>query len=273
MDAQPLWILALMFPLGFGVATLGTLVGAGGGFLLLPILMALNPTENPDHLTAVSLAMIFANALSGTVAYIRMKRVDYRSGVAFMLAALPGAYFGAKASSLIDRVLFDRVLGSALVVLASFLLFRAYVARLRAARGPSAASEHGRFRPSNGAVAKGSLLSTLVGFLSSLLGIGGGIIHVPALIYLLGFPVHIATATSHFVLACTSGIAVFEHIQDGSYVGYEKLVFFVATGALCGAQLGARLSPRVKGQTIMVGLAFALILAGGRMVIRSFAVG
>src|SRR5471032_246829 len=66
-------------------------------------------------------------------------------------------------------------------------------------------------------VARGAALSLVVGFVSSFLGIGGGIIHVPLLVQVLGFHVHIATATSHFVLAVMSGAATVTHALQGSY--------------------------------------------------------
>src|SRR5471032_1180776 len=66
-------------------------------------------------------------------------------------------------------------------------------------------------------VARGAALSLIVGFVSSFLGIGGGIIHVPLLVQALGFPVHIATATSHFVLVAMSGAASLTHLAQGSY--------------------------------------------------------
>src|SRR4051812_45986240 len=92
--------------LGFLIATLGTLVGAGGGFLLVPILLFLMPGEDPDRITAISMAVVFFNALSGTIAYARMRRIDFKSGTRFALAALPGAALGAWATVYFPRLWF-----------------------------------------------------------------------------------------------------------------------------------------------------------------------
>src|SRR5882672_8210675 len=86
---------ALLAPLGFAIGFYGTLVGAGGGSLLVPALLLLFPQESPATVTAMSLAVVFFNAYSGTIAYMRMGRVDYRAGTLFTLASLPGAVFGA----------------------------------------------------------------------------------------------------------------------------------------------------------------------------------
>ena len=77
MSEQFLWLI----PLGVVVGTVGTMIGAGGGFLLVPVLLLMYPGVSPDNITAISLAVIFFNALSGTFAYSRMGRIDYRSGL------------------------------------------------------------------------------------------------------------------------------------------------------------------------------------------------
>lgn len=116
----------------------------------------------------------------------------------------------------------------------------------------------------------GIVLSLFVGFMSSFLGIGGGIIHVPAMAYLLNFPVHIATATSHFVLAIMTFTGSLVHIWTGSFHHGAHRVAALAMGVLVGAQLGAYLSNKIKGSWIIRGLALALALVGGRILIAAF---
>ncbi|MBP1740486.1 MAG: putative permease [Deltaproteobacteria bacterium] len=85
--------------LGFGVGAYGTLIGAGGGFVLMPLLLILYPKESPEILTSISLAVVFFNALSGSEAYGLMRRIDYRSGLMFAAATVPGAVVGAMNTS------------------------------------------------------------------------------------------------------------------------------------------------------------------------------
>jgi len=103
--------------------------------------------------------------------------------------------------------------------------------------------------------------------LTSLLGIGGGIIHVPAMVYLLGFPTHIATATSHAVLAILSFSAVAVHAADGTLAPVLGRVIPIGAGALIGAQIGARLSSVIHGRWILRGLGLALFAVGVRLVL------
>jgi hypothetical protein len=113
--------------------------------------------------------------------------------------------------------------------------------------------------------ALGLSLSAVVGYLSSLLGTGGGIIHVPAMIRLLNFPVHIATATSHFILAIMALTGTLAHIAAGTFHHGIRRTIVLAVGVLIGAQIGALLSSRVKGDWIVRLLAGALALAGIRI--------
>jgi uncharacterized membrane protein YfcA len=255
--------------LGLVVGAFGTLIGAGGGFLLLPLLLFLHPHERPAVLTAISLAVIFANATSGSIAYARMRRIDLQAGLVFAVAGIPGAVLGAIVTNHLDRRLFDPLLGIVLLVGAIVLIARPH---REAPSKPSAGSR--RLVESGGTVhqykpriALGAGLSVFVGFLSSLLGIGGGILHVPVMVYLLGFPVHVATATSHFVLAILSLAGVLTHIANGSFRAGLDRALPLGLGALVGAQAGASLSSRIHGPWILRGLALALAAVGVRLLL------
>ncbi len=267
MPLHYFWLL----PLGFVVGAYGTLIGAGGGFVLVPILLLVYPRESPEIITSISLAVVFFNALSGSIAYARMKRIEYRSGLLFSAAAMPGAILGAITISYVPRRLFDSIFGLLLIVVSVFLIIK-----------PGAREEVERLCPpnhractvteANGTVHRfsynpvlGTTVSLIVGFVSSLLGIGGGIIHVPVLVHLLNFPVHIATATSHFVLANMALTGTLTHIATGTFTHGLRRTLMLALGVLVGAQLGARLSSLTKGAWIIRGLAIALGAVGVRL--------
>jgi uncharacterized membrane protein YfcA len=112
-------------------------------------------------------------------------------------------------------------------------------------------------------------LSFGVGFVSSLLGIGGGIIHVPALVRVLGFPVHVATATSHFVLATTAGAGTATHLATGAFHTGWRRTIALGLGAVIGAQIGARWARLAPPSLILRALAVALLLVGGRVLVQA----
>src|SRR5262249_36259749 len=113
-----------LFPVGVLIGAFGTLIGAGGGFVLTPILLLVYPHESPDIITSISLAVVFFNAFSGSAAYARMRRIDYRSGVLFALATIPGAVIGALTTTYMPRRAFDLVFGLCMLLAALFLLLR-----------------------------------------------------------------------------------------------------------------------------------------------------
>jgi len=264
-----LWLV----PVGFIVGTYGTLIGAGGGFVLVPMLLLLYPEESPEVIASISLAVVFFNALSGSIAYMRLKRVDYRSGILFAIATIPGAILGAITTSYIPRPLFDLFLGVLMIVGSLFLIFHTHKKadkredKIQKCLVRNIVESDGTTHTFSYSPTVGIGLSLIVGYLSSLLGIGGGIIHVPALVHVLNFPVHVATATSQFILAIMALTGTGVHIVLGAFHHGIRRTIALAIGVLIGAQLGAFLSNHVKGDWIIRGLAIALGLVGIRILV------
>jgi uncharacterized membrane protein YfcA len=263
---------------GFVIGTLGTLIGAGGGFILVPVLIFAFPNLSPEQITAVSLAAVFFNALSGSIAYARAGRIDYKAGLQFFLFTVPGSILGVYITKLISAKVFTLVFGLLLIVLSALLFFRK---KQPAATGTPPAvpgKTRGHVTDKTGEEYTwyynkqlGWLISFVVGFISPILGIGGGIIHVPAMVNWLGFPVHIATATSHFILAAMSLVSIVVHIAEGNYQNAQiiRLVFGIGAGVVGGAQLGAYLSHKVKATVIVRALAVALGTVGIRLLLQA----
>ena len=248
--------------IGLAVGTFGTLIGAGGGFLLVPILLLLYPQDDPATITSISLAVVFLNAASGSFAYLRQRKVDVRSGMWFGATAIPGSILGALAVSRVPRTAFEIILGVVLIAAATFLLVSQ-----RPVPGHHDAGEYDFFGPRvKHHRPTGLALAFVVGFISSLLGIGGGIMHVPALVHVLDFPVHVATATSHFVLAMTAGAGTVAHMASGTFAGTVLTrTGSLGVGVVVGAQIGALWAKRAKPKFILRGLAVALLVVGARI--------
>lgn len=259
--------------LGIAVATYGTMIGAGGGFVLTPLLIILYPNLGPEVITALSLGVVSVNAVSGSIAYGHQKRIDYVAGSLFAASTLPGAFGGALIVQLIPRDAFELAFGALLMSVAVWLLLprpnrivtalppRRFVRRLLT-------DAHGdtyryAFDPYLGV-----LMGIVIGFISSLFGVGGGIILVPAMILLMRFPAHIATATSTFALMFTAGAGAAVHIAAGHYSGVLGEEGALAVGVLVGAQVGALVSLRLTGRVAVVTrlLSVALVLVALRLV-------
>lgn len=254
---------------GILVGAYGTLVGAGGGFLVVPALLLIMKVP-PGIAAGTSLAVVLFNAGSGTWAYARRRLVDWRTALLFAAATVPGALLGPALVPLIPERIFQGGFGALLLAVAGFLMLRP----LPASRGGTASAGgvyliRRRITDVDGNTQDlafnpvwGVALSFLVGFLSSVLGIGGGVIHVPFLVYALGFPPHLAVATSHATLAISAAVGVAGHARLGHVLWSHALP--MGLGAVAGAQIGARLSRRLKAPLVVRALAPAIALVGLR---------
>jgi uncharacterized membrane protein YfcA len=252
-------VTAALFAAGLGIGAVGTLIGAGGGWMIVPLLMfALG--FPPQQAVGTSLAVVCLNAVSGSLAYMLQGRVLYRMGVTFAVATIPGALLGALLVQHLGSRWFTLLFGGFLLALA-VILHRGHslpVGRPHALKPQEIQSLR--------SMLLGSGLSFFVGILSSFFGIGGGIVHVPFLIVGLGLPVHAATATSHFVLAITSFTGSLVFLRNGQI----DLTVAVAMGlgVLLGAQAGAQLSMHMRSDPIRRLLAFAVAVFGILLIAR-----
>jgi uncharacterized protein len=260
-----LWLI----PLGFFAGGYGTLIGAGGGFVLVPALLLIYPGEAPETITSISLAVVFFNALSGTLAYARSDRIAVKSGLIFAVATMPGAVVGSLATIAVSRERFNVIFGLLLIAVATFLALNP--GKKTAAGVAQAGSElHAAPNLGRGTMIASAGVSILFGFVSSFFGIGGGFLYVPALVYLLRFPVHIATATSLFVLTITAFTGSATHVAAGMFHHGIGAAIALSLGAILGAQIAARLSRRIREDWIIRSLAVALGLVGLRLVASMF---
>jgi len=253
--------IVLDFSLGFAVATYGTLVGTGGGFLLVPIFLLLHKLPH-EMAVGTSLAIVTANAMSGTIGYMREKKIDYRAGFVFAAFGIPGAVVGSFTTNLISGPTFQKVFGSLLAIVAVYLLLRGAKRDKEPFRGKSGwgwvhRSAYSYFEPA------GAAFSVLVGAASSWLGIGGGIMHVPFMTEVLRFPVHVTIATSQMVLFFTAIVGASLHFSQG-HVQWS-IALPTALGAVIGAQVGVRISRKMQGKIIVRALSLALFAVALRL--------
>lgn len=272
--------LIIWVAIGFLIGALGTIIGAGGGFLLVPLLLLTRPDFTPEQITAISMAVVAANAISGTIAYSRTKRIDYKAGILFAVFTIPGSIIGALLTRHIPQQVFNIGFGILLTMLAIHLF-------LMRGRDDSESEKmqprkDGGWRTHELTDSDGNgysytynqnygiAVSVVVGFISPILGIGGGIIHVPAMVQLLRFPLYVATATSHFVLAIMATITVLVHLYTGIYNNETiiTLILALAAGVIPGAVSGAKYSHHIPTTIIIRVMAICLALVGLRIMLR-----
>lgn len=250
-------IILLIF--GFLIGAVGTLVGLGGGIFTVSFLII---TQGFSSQLAVgtSLLVILCNSASGTIAYAVQRRINYKLGLFFGMAVIPGIFLGTYVAELMPTALFKQIFALVLIVVAIVQLFAPNLKNLNPA--PS----EGNIKPQIRYPILIMLISLATGFIAALLGIGGGIIHIPVLIFIVGLSVHRATATSHFILVITSLVALFTHgwLDNVDY----RTGLLLGIGAIAGAQLGAYLSNHTRPRIIILILSVILVLAAIRMLIK-----
>jgi len=190
-----------------------------------------------------------------------MKRIDYAAGLLFAAAGVPGAVVGAWAVRFMPRGSFELTFGGLLLLLGLYLTLQPVRGiRLGSKRADSVEPIDWRSRG-----LLGTLGSAYLGVVSSLLGIGGGILHVPFLVRVLHFPPHAATATSQFVLLLVTFSGALSHLWRGELDSRLGPTAFLAMGVMMGAPAGAALSSFLRGPLLIRLLALALAAVAGRL--------
>jgi uncharacterized membrane protein YfcA len=281
-DITLLTALALI-ALGLGAGAYGSLIGAGGGFIIAPLLILV---FGVDHRLAVGSALLTValSSISGSFSFLRLHYVDLRSAVLFSISAIPGTIIGVIGLRYVSGHVFEIIYGFLLLALCGYILYtqRGSPARSTPALDQQPAPIHDDFWHHTHTVAttdRGKFqytynepaaltLNSLLGVISGFLGNGGGPFRTPALVYLFHFPVLIAVGTSLVsqVVASTIGSGV--HIIEGN-VDYP-VALLSGLGVVVGAQVGVRVACVTQARSLLRFLALAIGAIGIQLLLSGF---
>ncbi len=264
----------LLVAVGTFAGTYGTIIGAGGGFIMVPILLFLFPDVGAAEISAISLFAVMFNGVSATYAYGRLKRIDFKTALVFTLATVPGSIAGVFVVSHLHRQVFMAVFGAVLAVIGVYLI----VFSRRRFSGPAPARQGGRTLTDaqnktysySVNYPLGVSIAFAVGFLSGMLGIGGGLLMVPAMVLLLLIPFPVAVGTSQAIILGTALVGTMTHFANGTLWGQWERAPMLALGTVVGAQLGARIAPRLRDTMVARLLSLALVGVGARLLFEAF---
>jgi len=265
------WILIVI--IGILGSSLGSLIGLGGGIVIVPSLLYLSTLSDFGHITpqvavGTSLFTMIFTGLSSTLAYMKHKTIDYKSGLIFLIGSGPGSILGAWVTEGLHMKTFNIFFGLFIIFVSIILLLkdklkplpykkdRGIVRTFTDNRGNT--SEYGY----NSVMAV--LIAFVVGFISGIFGVGGGSLMVPTMILVFFFPPHVATATSMFMILPTSLLSSITHITLGNVNWMYALA--LVPGAWIGAQIGVYLNTKLKSKTIVLILRTILIVVGIRLI-------
>ena len=277
----------LLVLLGATVGFVSGLFGIGGGFLMAPILIFLGIP--PSVAVASQASHVVASSTSGVIHYTSQKQVDYKIGGLMALGGVLGAFVG------VELFRYLRLLGQAdLVVALSYLLFLGSIGALmlheslgqilRRVRGEVTPHKERRRPlwlyglplrmkfPRSGLYISAIppfALGSFVGILSAIMGVGGGFILVPAMLYVLRMKASVVVGTSLFQIIITTAITTI--LQSGRNQTVDiVLSTILLLGGVVGAQYGARLSGRFRAEELRLLLALIVLLVGIYMGLELF---
>ena len=275
----------LIFGMGAAVGFLSGLFGVGGGFLLTPLLIFSGIP--PAVAVASTTAQVVASSFSAALSYWRRRLIDFKLAGVLVVAGVIGSSIGVTIFTLLRRSgQLDLIISVCYVtflgLVGGLMLTESLRAIIDAKRGRPAPlrrpGQHGwmhrlpfkmRFKRSRLYVSVVPILviGTGIGILGSLLGIGGGFILVPALIYILRVPTSVVVGTSLIQMIGTMAVAtLLQAANNHSVDGVLALILMV--GGVIGAQFGARLGARLGGEQLRAMLALLVLAVGIRFLVN-----
>lgn len=317
------WHYLALFGAGLLSGAISPTFGIGGGLLNVPILLIAfegllinqigqaNYDANPSLLgntaSATSLGVIIFTALSGTLSYVREKRIDYKIALRFMVFAIPGAISGGFFSTWlvaqkVNKDIFQIIFGATMITIALYKMFMIGMDWLRKRSGNQKNKEecidiecdekqknrpwwkqtvfYSNFEDKRGIKFKykaklipGIFLVIIGGFIGATLGLGGGVIYVPILTMSMGIPAAIATATSTFTILVSIPFAVL--IRSLNLFGVEAvaiqwdIVILMSLGTVITATIIPRYLHKVKSEAILIGFWSLAIFAALRVLLKA----
>ena len=269
----------LLLGLGGMVGVLSGMFGVGGGFLMTPLLFFIGIP--PAVAVATEANQIVASSFSGVLAHLRRKSVDLRMGTVLLVGGLIGAALGVQLFNTLKAMgQVDLLVRLSYVIFLGIIGGLMFVESLNAiikTRGgkPPARKRHNwvhnlpfkmKFRTSGLyiSVIPPVLVGVFVGILAAIMGVGGGFIMVPAMIYLLGMPTKVVVGTSLFQIIFVTGFTTLLHATTNFTVDVVLAVLLLVGGVI-GAQIGTKIGARLPAEQLRILLAAMVLLVCGKL--------
>jgi uncharacterized membrane protein YfcA len=273
--------LFILLGLGGIVGFLSGMFGVGGGFLITPLLFFIGIP--PAIAVATGANQVVASSVSGVLAHLRRRTVDFRMGLVLLAGGIAGSALGIAVFARLSAAgQIDLLIQLAYVLflgLIGALMLQESLRALRRSTRPGAKSRRShehllvhrlpfkmKFRTSGLyiSVIPPLVVGALVGFLAAIMGVGGGFIMVPAMIYLLGMPTKVVVGTSLFQIIFITGFTTVMHAVTSFSVDMA-LALLLIVGGVIGAQLGAQVGLKLKAEQLRILLALLVLAVAAKI--------
>lgn len=272
----------LLIAMGGGVGFLSGMFGVGGGFLMTPLLIFSGVP--PAVAVATEANRTVASSAAGVGAHWRRKAVDFKMGAVLLAGGLVGSSIGVALFRLLREMgQIDLLISISYVLflgsIGSLMLLEAVTTMRRSQGGGSLARRPGqhswihglpfkmRFKRSRLYISAIPPLAIgfIVGLLASMMGVGGGFIMVPAMIYILRMPTNVVIGTSLFQILFVTAFVTVLHAVANQTVDMV-LAFFLLIGSVVGVQFGAQVGAKLRSEQLRALLALLVLLVCARLV-------
>jgi uncharacterized membrane protein YfcA len=277
----------VLLAMGGAVGFLSGMFGVGGGFLITPLLIFYNVP--PAIAVATGANQVIASSFSGTLSHLKRGTLDVKLGLVLLVGGIIGSAAGIYVFAYLRQLgLLDLTVSLLYVVLLGSvggLMLVESVRAIQRSRAGQAASlrrpgQHNwihrlplkmRFRASKLFVSVIPILAlgAMIGFLASLMGVGGGFIMVPAMIYLLKVPTNVVVGTSLFQIIFVAAFTTVSHAYTNQTVDVV-LAFLLMVGGVAGAQYGTRVGQKLRGEQLRALLALLVLAVAIRLAFDLF---
>ena len=269
----------LLFGLGGLVGILSGMFGVGGGFLMTPLLFFVGIP--PAVAVATEANQIVASSFSGVLAHFKRRTVDFRMGTGLLIGGLVGAALGVVVFNYLKSLgQVDLLVRLCYVVFLGVVGGLMFLESLRALRNTARGNTPKRkrhnwvhnlpfkmkFRVSGLyiSVIPPLMVGVLVGILAAIMGVGGGFIMVPAMIYILGMPTKVVVGTSLFQIIFVTAFTTLLHATT-NYTVDVVLAVLLLVGGVIGAQIGTRIGLRLKAEQLRILLSLIVLVVCGKL--------
>ncbi len=271
----------LLIGIGGFVGLMSGLFGVGGGFLLTPLLFFIGIP--PAIAVATGANQVVASSVSGVLAHLKRKTVDFRMGWVLLAGGLVGSSLGVAIFALLTRIgqidLVVQLCYVGLLGVIGAMMLQESLRALSASRNalPPKRKQHHwvhrlplkmKFRASGLYISAipPLLVGVLVGVMGAIMGVGGGFIMVPAMIYILGMPTKVVIGTSLFQITFVAAYTTLMHAVNSNTVDIMLAVLLIV-GGVVGAQIGTQLGARLRAEQLRFLLALMVLAVAARLAV------
>lgn len=258
-------------------AILGSLVGIGGGLIIVPTLVYLGVEHDllhgitPQIAIGTSSIILIVTGLVSTLGYLKSKQVDTKNGYIFLFGLLPGSLFGSFISRYLTLDSFNLYFGMFLILVSILLLVRNSIKPIKLFEKKkyekTYVDKDGTIYHYHVPPVFAFVVTFFIGITTGLFGIGGGALMTPLMLIVFRFPPHVAVGTSMMMIFFSSVMSSIGHTFQGHVAWHYALVLVISS--YVGAKIGVRINQSIKSNTVVALLRTVMLLLGVYLIIKS----